>query len=147
MKNIVFLIFIAIATTTATAQKSEWQTDLATAQKIAAKENKSIILVFQGSDWCAPCIKLDKEIWQDAAFKDLAKDKFVMLQADFPRKRANALSKEQAAANAKLAETYNKNGVFPFAVVLDSKGKKLGEAGYQKIAPKDYFKILYNFTK
>ena len=29
----------------------------------AQKQNKKIILVFQGSDWCGPCIKLSKEIW------------------------------------------------------------------------------------
>ena len=35
---------------------------MAEAQKEAKEMNKRIILVFQGSDWCAPCIKLEKEI-------------------------------------------------------------------------------------
>ena len=33
-------------------------------------EDKNIIIVFSGSDWCAPCIKLDKNIWQSDAFKN-----------------------------------------------------------------------------
>lgn len=146
MKKIFIAFFIAFITANSASAQS-WQTDFAKAKEIATKQDKAIVLVFQGSDWCAPCIKLDREIWQTAIFKDLAKDSFVMLQADFPRKRANALSKEQTVSNAKLAETYNKNGVFPFAVVLDSKGKKLGEMGYKKTTPQEYFQILKNFTK
>ncbi len=120
----------------------EWLTDFNHAKDIASKENKTIILVFQGSDWCAPCIKLDHEIWSTTIFKNYAKDHFVMLQADFPRKKKNALSKEQQAKNEKLFETYNKNGYFPFVVVLDHNGNVLGESGYEKTTPERYIKKL-----
>ena len=43
-----------------------------------------------------------------------------MLEADFPKRKKNALPAEQALINARLAETYNKNGVFPFVVILNS---------------------------
>jgi len=48
-------------------------TDFEQAKTVAAEENKKIILVFQGSDWCAPCTKLDKEIWSAEEFKNYAK--------------------------------------------------------------------------
>jgi thioredoxin-related protein len=124
----------------------DWQTDFAKAKEIATTENKAIILVFQGLDWCAPCIKLDREIWNTETFKNYAKEHYVMLQANFPRKSKNALSEEQIKANAKLAETYNKRGIFPFVVVLDSKGKVLGETGYKKTTPKEYIDELDAFT-
>ena len=101
----VALLFLATITT---VNAQEWQTDFARAKEIASKENRPIILVFQGSDWCAPCIKLDREVWGTEAFKTYAKKHYVMLQADFPRKSKNALSEEQTKANAKLAEKYNK---------------------------------------
>ncbi|WP_163378839.1 thioredoxin family protein [Cyclobacterium sp. SYSU L10401] len=41
----------------------EWQLDLNKAQKLAQETDRNIILVFSGSDWCAPCIKLEREIW------------------------------------------------------------------------------------
>ena len=41
---------------------------------IASKESKPIILVFQGSDWCAPCIKLDREILSSDTFKKYANE-------------------------------------------------------------------------
>jgi hypothetical protein len=68
-----------------------------------------------------------------------------MLQADFPRKKNNALSETQAKANAMLAETYNKSGIFPFVVVLDNKGKVLGETGYKKTTPKAYIEEINSF--
>ena len=39
-----------------------WQTSFEESKQLADRENKSIILVFSGSDWCGPCIKLDKNI-------------------------------------------------------------------------------------
>jgi hypothetical protein len=70
-----------------------------------------------------------------------------MLQADFPRKSKNELSGAQTKANAKLAEKYNKNGVFPFVVVLNNKGEVLGETSYKKTTPENYIKELNAFVK
>ena len=64
----------------------------------ATKEGKRILLVFQGSDWCAPCIKLEKEILDTEEFLNLAKEQFVILKADFPRGKKNRLSDEKATA-------------------------------------------------
>lgn len=123
----------------------EWQTDFEVAKKQALDGNQRIILVFQGSDWCAPCMKLDKEIWSTDKFKSYAQDHFVMLKADFPRKKANTLSEEQQEKNNKLFEKYNSNGYFPFVVVLDKDGKVLGETGYLKKTPAAYIKLLESF--
>lgn len=146
MKKIIVLSLVLFGLSfSITAQ--DWKTDFNIAKKIATSENKPIILVFQGSDWCAPCIKLDHEVWSTDAFKKYAKEHFVMLQADFPRKKKNALPKEQAKANGYLFETYNKNGIFPFVVVLDSSGKVLGETSYKKTTPENYIKELNSFIK
>jgi thioredoxin-related protein len=122
-----------------------WLTNFNEAKKEASEKNKNIVLVFQGSDWCAPCIKLDKEIWSTEEFKKLSKDHFVMLKADFPRKKSNKLSTDLNEQNAKLAETYNSQGYFPLVVVLDKNGSVLGKMGYEKLSPSTYFKKLTAF--
>ena len=123
----------------------EWLIDFEKSKSTAKDGGKKIILVFQGSDWCAPCIKLDKEIWGTETFKSYSKDHFVMLKADFPKRKKNALPKEQQEHNDILAEAYNKNGYFPYVVVLDAEGKFLGSTGYKKMSPSDYIKILESF--
>lgn len=145
MKTLV--IFISLVFSIFTVKAQDWKTDFEEAKQIATTENKPIILVFQGSDWCAPCIKLDREVWSTTIFKKYAQDYYVMLQADFPRKRKNSLPKAQTEANAKLFESYNKNGIFPFVVVLNSNGKVLGETSYKKTTPENYIKELNIFIK
>lgn len=145
MKKLLLLLVILINLSFSYAQ--DWETDLTKAKEKATNENRPIVLVFQGSDWCAPCIKLDREIWSSEVFKEYAKSNFVMLKADFPRKKQNALPEAQNNANAKLAETYNKGGIFPFVVVLDNKGNVLGETGYKKITPEAYIEELNSFIK
>lgn len=140
---LLFILFAISSTMSLFGQ--DWQTDFEQAKKIAGEKNQPIVLVFQGSDWCAPCMKLDKEIWSSDEFKAYAKDHFVMLKADFPRKKANTLSEEQQKKNNRLAEKYNLNGYFPYVVVLDKNGKVLGETGYEKTTVTEYIKILESF--
>lgn len=125
----------------------DWTTNFEEAKQQASKNNQNIVLVFQGSDWCAPCIKLDKEIWSTKEYKNLAKTKFVMVKADFPRKKTNKLATELELQNKKLADKYNTQGYFPFVVVLDKNGKTLGNMGYEKVTPTQYFNKLVSFIK
>lgn len=142
-KIIVVLIIILMSVGRTLAQ--EWQTDFNSAKETALLQNKPIILVFQGSDWCAPCIKLDREVWSTDAFKKYAQKNYVMLQADFPKRKKNALPLELQKSNAELAEAYNKNGFFPFVVILDSKGNVLGETSYKKATPQTYINEINAF--
>ena len=142
-KNILFLILIIV---TSNMIGQDWQTDFDTSKEIASKEDKPIVLVFQGSDWCAPCIKLEREIWSSDEFITYSKTNFVMLLADFPRKKKNALDSKQQDHNNRLAEKYNKNGYFPYVVILDKDGKALGATDYKKVSPTEYISILESFN-
>lgn len=143
-KTILLLVFTAFSLTT-TAQN--WLTDFEAAKQQAKEQNKPIILVFQGSDWCAPCIKLDRQIWSSEPFKKYAQDHFIMMQADFPRKKKNALSEAIETQNKRLAETYNKQGIFPFVAILNAQGDVLGHTGYKKLTPEEYIAHLNTFLK
>ncbi len=145
MKRLTLLLLTVLCTYGLSAQN--WLTDLDQAQALAAEQKRPIVLVFQGSDWCAPCIRLDREIWSSDAFREYAAGHFVMLKADFPRRKQNVLPAEQAAANAKLAERYNKNGIFPLVLVLNAEGTVLGHAGYERLSPEAYIEKLESFTR
>lgn len=132
------LSLVTLLLVTFSSYAQDWKTDFNTAKQEAQANNKKIIMVFQGSDWCAPCMKLNQEIWSTDTFKNYAKDNFIMLKVDFPRKKEHALPTEQQEANGHLAEVYNKNGYFPFVVVLDPDGKVIGETGYKHLSPDEY---------
>ena len=138
-------LVMILLTTVVSAQN--WQHNFEKAKEMALKENKSIILVFSGSDWCGPCIKLDNQIWKSDEFKNYANNNYILVKADFPRKKSNSLSKEQLTHNENLAEKYNKKGYFPMVVVFNADGKVLGETGYKNISPKEYIQHLQSFIK
>lgn len=102
-----------------------WQLNFEQAKAEAAQSHKLILLNFSGSDWCGPCIKLKKDVFESAEFGQLAADRLVLVRADFPRLAKNQLDARQIAHNEALAETYNKQGAFPFTVLLDADGRVL----------------------
>jgi len=144
LKRLLFFLTL-FCSVLATAQ--DWHKDYYDALKQAKKEDKPIVLVFSGSDWCVPCKKLDKAIWTSEEFKNFSSENYVLYRADFPRKKVNQLPQEQLNQNKKLAERYNTKGYYPLVLVLDKSEQVLGKTGYQKIDPKAYIAILNSFLK
>jgi len=130
----------------AMAQES-WLTNFEEAKKRAVEEDKHILMVFAGSDWCAPCIKLEKQVLDTDEFIQNTKEQYVLIKVDFPRRKKNRLSPELQQQNNDLAEKYNRSGGFPLVVVLNTTGKKLGEVGYEKVTPKEYIVLLNEMIK
>lgn len=124
-----------------------WKQNYSEALTQAKNEDKPIILVFSGSDWCAPCKKLDKDIWTSEEFKKFSSETYVLYRADFPRKKANQLPQEQLIQNKALAERYNTKGYYPLVLVLDKREQVLGQTGYQKLSPKAYIDVLNSFLE
>ncbi|MEI2739476.1 MAG: thioredoxin family protein [Chitinophagaceae bacterium] len=102
-----------------------WGTDFEDAKKKAEKEHKLILLNFSGSDWCVPCIKFKKQVFENTSFQNFADSNLVLVNADFPRLNKNQLSKTQQKKNDKLADKYNPDGIFPYTLLLNSDGKMI----------------------
>ena len=145
MRILLPLLFLTLSATQLSGQL--WADSYAAAQTEARESGKAVVVVFSGSDWCAPCIKIEREIWSDSEFQRLAPEAFVFYRADFPRKKENRLPEELAALNGELAERYNSRGAFPLVVVLTPDGEVLGQAGYEKIEPAAYLEKLEAFTE
>jgi thioredoxin-related protein len=144
MKKVMVLVFFFVVSL---GYSQDWKTNFELVKKEAASQSKPVVLVFSGSDWCAPCIKLDKSIWQSAEFKEYAASNLILERADFPKKKQNQLDSNLQKQNDGLAERYNKEGVFPLVVVLDSKGTVLGKTSYKNVSPNEYIALLNSFIK
>ena len=136
----VFAILMCLSTFS-----QNWETSYDNSITRAKEESKKLLVVFQGSDWCGPCIKLSKEIWSTEFFVDYSDKSYVMLQVDFPRRKKNSLRESQQEQNAFLAEKFNPRGYFPFVVVLNSSGKLIGEIGYENTTPQKFIEIIESF--
>ena len=118
MKNLFLFVFCIAA-----MSFTHWQPNFEKAKQIAKDEHRLILLNFSGSDWCGPCIRMRKEIFDNEAFAGFADSSLVMVNADFPRNKKNQLSKTTQLQNDQLAEKYNASGKFPFTLLLDENGK------------------------
>lgn len=118
--KLLVVVFLTLFTPTAT-----WLGNFNDAKLQAAKNHKLILINFSGSDWCAPCVRLRKEILETSNFENFASRNLVLVRADFPRQKKNQLSKEQIKLNEALADKYNSKGAFPFTLLVDENGKVL----------------------
>jgi thioredoxin-related protein len=144
MKNIFSVLLLMFIGPTAFSQN--WLTDFDSAQVLATSQQKKILLVFQGSDWCAPCIRMERDLWDTETFIQYANDSLIMVKCDFPRKKENKLSKEQQAKNDVLAEKYNMAGYFPYVVIFDPNGSIVDAHGFMDDGPDVYLERLRTFN-
>ncbi len=85
----------------------------------ALEEDKNVLLVFSGSDWCRGCILFDQQVLQDPKFQELAASRLALYKADFPRKKKNKPAVEVIRQNEKLIQQFNPSGTFPFVLLLN----------------------------
>ena len=117
-----------------------WQTDFGKATATAREQHKPILLYFSGSDWCGPCIRLRKEIFNSSAFMSMADSTLILVNADFPRSSKHQLDKTLREQNDKLAAQYNDAGKFPLTVLINAESGKMVKSweGFPK-EPADKF--------
>lgn len=128
------------AITSAFAGGEGWTHDFSAAKKQAESEKKDLLIDFTGSDWCGWCIKLNDEVFKHDAFKTGVKDKFVLVELDYPRDKSK-LSEETQKQNEELQGKYAIQG-FPTILLCDATGKPFAKTGYQAGGPEKYVEHL-----
>ncbi len=132
MKKIAMCVSLGLAFCWASTVEAQWLTSLPAAQAKAKAEKKMVLIDFTGSDWCGWCIKLKQEVFSQPAFADYAKKNLVLVEVDFPKRKAQTPA--QKTANRQLAQQYGITG-YPTIIVLDSAGRQVGKLGYMKGGP------------
>jgi len=138
------LIPLALAFATAAFAKTGWEDDFEKGLEKAKSSGKPALVDFTGSDWCIWCKRLDAEIFSKAEFKDYVKDKFTLVEVDFPQ--IKPLPKKKAEAHDALAKKYKIEG-FPTVLVLDGSGKEIARLGYVEGGPKAFIAELEKVAK
>ena len=95
--------------------------DFEKAQAQAAKEEKSILMEFTGSDWCPPCKALAKNVLTQDVFKTEMPKNFVLLKLDSPRDKSKQ-TPEEIEQYKVLSAKYGIQGV-PTIFLADAKGR------------------------
>lgn len=121
-----------------------WIEDYRLALAIAAQTGRDILMSFTSLDSSEWSQRLDREIYQQEAFKDYARKNLVLLKIDFPKKTPQ--SDKIAEQNRLLAEAHNIRG-YPTVVFINPRGQKFGQARYMKGGPKAFLQSLDQLRK
>jgi len=84
LKSKLIIVVILLISSYSQAQIKKY-TDYEIAKSEAIKQNKDILIVLTGSDWCKPCIKMKKNVFLNPEFIKLAEDKLIIMEVNLER--------------------------------------------------------------
>lgn len=107
----------------------------------ASAGDKYVLLVFEGSDWCPGCIRLEKSVLNEPGFSAYLKSNNIRLvKVDFPQKKK--LGRDQESENEKLARKYNFHGVFPTIMLSRTDTLVYEKIYYQNQTIKEFMDLI-----
>lgn len=119
MKTLYSILILFAVTLALPASAAEgWLTEIAEAKTKAQKENKDILIKFTGSDWCPPCMMMEKKVFSKKAFNKGAEKNYVLVIIDTPNSDPELKTKNQ-----KVMQEWKVRGV-PTVVLTDAEGKE-----------------------
>lgn len=133
-------IFLLLSLSTLLSAQAQVEPDPEKAFREARQSGKQVLLVFSGSDWCIPCIRLEKNILTDSAFRNFAGERFIILEADFPQKKK--IPQPLKTQYEELADKFNAEGSFPKILLLTAERSQVAVLSYNGQSPADFIQQM-----
>jgi protein disulfide-isomerase len=117
---------------------TDWLTDIRVARAILGQQPKRMLFMYFG-DGTEFCQKFEKEILNTEEFTGWPYHNVVLLKLDYTKgvARPKALDDQ----NRELANLYGVRG-YPYVVLVNPKGQKIGDAKYMKGGPRPFIEEL-----
>lgn len=99
------------------------------------------LVVFEGSDWCMNCRRLEKNILSvSKTVNFLEKKKIEILRVDFPQRKK--MSNKQERKNESLAEQFEFSGKYPELVLAKKDGSNYRKIVYDNLSVLEFMTII-----
>ncbi len=122
-----------------------WHIHFRDAYEASKREDKPMLILQTGSDWCGFCIKLRKALFDKMDFHTFARKNLVLLYLDSPSKKKQP--HEQDRHNGMVSKHFAFSGGFPAVRVISPNGTLLGEkVGFNGDA-KEYLEDLQSMVR
>ena len=107
--------------------KEVWFTKHKKALAFAKKQNKPLLILFTGTQWCPPCIYMEKNVFDKPEFREEIIKLAVLLKLDTPSHYKKSLNEKEATLKQefKLFAKRYRVASTPTVVIVDSSGKEL----------------------
>ena len=84
MVRILTIILILLLSQNCLSQITKYE-DYEITKTEAIKQNKSILIILTGSEWCKPCVKMKKNVFSNPDFVSLLENNFVIFEINLQR--------------------------------------------------------------
>ena len=118
---------------------ARWYTDINEAQTVAAKENKLILALFTGTDWCGPCQQFKAEVENDEEFANIFSGAFVFFKNDWLRNTPQSEAERDEVGRLKRKYWVQ---VYPTLLVLNATGEKLAPVEWTKVQEGSFKQVM-----
>jgi thioredoxin-related protein len=142
MKNLFLLLFFFYSTSV--YSQIEKNTNWEIAKNKAELSNKNILIILTGSDWCKPCIKMEKKVIHTPQFEEYAKNNLEIFEINLPNHfdYSSEIIKEYEYFKNK----YQSNAL-PSLILVDKNGNELGKVSKGVFSIEKVISTLENFKK
>lgn len=123
MKMVISAILSFFLIQSGFTQEVNMITDWEEAKESAQKENKQILIILTGSEWCAPCKKMDKRVIGNLEFQEYVRQNLVLFLIDLPG-GGLVINSKVYQDYEKFKQEYQSNAL-PSLIVTDKNGGKI----------------------
>jgi len=128
------------ATAVASRPKTaRWYTDINEAQRVAAKENKLILALFTGTDWCGPCQQFKAEVENDEQFGSIFSGSFIFFKNDWLRNTPQTEAERDEVGRLKRKYWLQ---AYPTLLVLNAEGEKLAKVDWTRAQEGSFKQVM-----
>ena len=138
------LALLALTPWTALHAADLWMTDLEAAQHRAAEQDKDLLVLFTGTEWCLNCVKFEQDVLARPDFATAA-ELFVLVKLEYPA-YDDELSEEIRKDYLDWREHYGIQA-FPTVILTDASGNPYAGTGNIGLGPKEYVAHLRKLRK
>lgn len=117
-----------------------WHVRLDEALAAAKAQQRPVLALFCGSDWCPSCQKMEQNVFRQPAFAEYARENLVLARFDFPK--SFRLDPAIAAENARLKQARGVSS-FPTVLFLDSEGNEILRTPYGSATAEQYLRGVH----
>ena len=104
-----------------------WLTSYEGALEAAREQQKPVLTVFTGSDWCPHCRTLEEQVLHTQTFRAWAEGRVVLLMIDLPKQ---GISAEERAVRSRVCIAHGVR-TFPSVALIDPDGQRITvQTGY-----------------
>lgn len=108
---------------------------------LAQAQEEYRLIIFEGSDWCANCRRLNKKVLSKEETKSyLMQEGIAVHKVDFPQRKK--LPQEVLDQNKALAEQYGFSGVFPTVLLVNTSTDEAQPIPYRNQNPEEFIALV-----